>query len=545
MRLLKLMMPFRWWIALAVLLAFGTLGASVGLMAMSAYLISKAALVTGFFELALAVTAVRALAIARAALRYVERYITHLATFRILTRLRVWLYTAVEPLAPARLQGYRSGDLLTRIVADIETLDQFYVRVVAAPLAAALTTALSFVIVGAFDLTLGVILVAFLLLTGVALPLMTRRLSHVPAAQLIADRAQLNAVLTDEIQGIADLMAFGQEQRFHASALRLSGELQRAQVRLAMVRGMSNALAVLLASLAGLTVLLLAIPLVSDGKIEGVFLALLPLTAIASFEAVQPLGAALQQLETSQAAARRLFDLIDAPPPAIDPMHPLPPPADYSIEFHNVSFRYAPDEPRALDNLSFRLPAGGRMAITGASGAGKSTLVNLLLRFWETHEGQICIGGNDVRAYHADDLRELLGVVSQHIHLFSGTIRDNLLLAKGDATDDEISAACRMAQVHDFITSLPLGYDTLVGENGLKLSGGERQRIAIARVVLKDAPILILDEATANLDALTEQKVMQALASFMRGRTTLIISHRLAGFEPGDPIIVLEHGHVE
>jgi ABC-type multidrug transport system fused ATPase/permease subunit len=301
----------------------------------------------------------------------------------------------------------------------------------------------------------------------------------------------------------------------------------------------------LLASLAGLTVLFLAIPLVSDGTIEGVFLALLPLTAIASFEAVQPLGAALQQLEMSQAAARRLFDLIDAPPPAKDPVHPLPPPADYSIEFHNVSFRYAPDEQRALDNVSFRLPAGGRMAVTGASGAGKSTLVNLLLRFWETHEGRICIGGNDVRAYHADDLRELLGVVSQHIHLFSGTIRDNLLLAKGDATDDEISAACRIAQVDDFIASLPLGYDTLVGENGLKLSGGERQRIAIARVVLKNAPILILDEATANLDALTEQRVMQALASFMRGRTTLIISHRLAGFEPGDPIIVLEHGHVE
>jgi ATP-binding cassette subfamily C protein CydC len=539
------MMPFRWWIALAVLLVFGTLGASVGLMAMSAYLISKAALVTGFFDLAVAVTAVRALAIARAALRYVERYITHLATFRILTRLRVWLYTAVEPLAPARLQGYRSGDLLTRIVADVETLDQFYVRVVAAPIAAALVTALTFIIVGAFDLKLGVVLVAFLLLTGVALPLMTRRLSHVPTAQLIADRAQLNAVLTDEIQGIADLMAFGQEQRFHGRALRLSGELERAQVRLAMIRGMSIALAVLLASLAGLTVLFLAIPLVSDGTIEGVFLALLPLTAIASFEAVQPLGAALQQLEMSQAAARRLFDLIDAPPPAKDPVHPLPPPADYSIEFHNVSFRYAPDEQRALDNVSFRLPAGGRMAVTGASGAGKSTLVNLLLRFWETHEGRICIGGNDVRAYHADDLRELLGVVSQHIHLFSGTIRDNLLLAKGDATDDEISAACRIAQVDDFIASLPLGYDTLVGENGLKLSGGERQRIAIARVVLKNAPILILDEATANLDALTEQRVMQALASFMRGRTTLIISHRLAGFEPGDPIIVLEHGHVE
>jgi ATP-binding cassette subfamily C protein CydC len=541
-RLLALMAPFRWWIALAVLLCFGTLGASVGLMAMSAYLISKAAFVSGFSQLAVAVTAVRAFAITRAALRYAERYISHLATFRILTRLRVWLYMAIEPLAPARLQGYRSGDLLTRIAADIETLDQFYVRVVVPPLAAALVTALSFIILGAFDVQLGLVLVAFLVVTGVALPLVTRRLSQAPAAQLVAERANLNAVLTDEIQGIADLMAFGQEQSFRARALRLSGELERAQMRVATVRGMSNALATLLAGLAGLTVLLLAIPLVTGGEIDGVFLALLPLTAIASFEAVQPLGAALQQLEASQAAARRLFELIDAPPAVDDPAHPLPLPTDHSIEFRGVRFRYAPGEPLALDDVSFRIPSGGRMAVTGESGAGKSTLVNLLARFWEAGEGQVCIGGNDVRAYRADDLRDLLGVVSQHVHLFNGTIRDNLLLAKGDATDDEIIAACRQAQIHVWITSLPAGYDTLVGENGLKLSGGERQRLAIARVILKNAPILILDEATANLDALTEQQVMEALKPFMKGRTTLIVSHRRAGFEQADHVMALERG---
>jgi ATP-binding cassette subfamily C protein CydC len=542
-RLLTLMAPFRWWIVLAVLLAFGTLGATVGLMAMSAYLISKAALVTEFYALAVTVTAVRTFAIARAALRYAERYITHLVTFRFLTRLRVWFYAAIEPLAPARLQGYRSGDLLTRIVADIETLDQLVVRVVAPPVAAALVVALSFLMLGAFDWQLGLVLLAFLVLTGIALPLVTHRLSQAPAAQLITERAHLNAVLADEIQGIADLMAFGQEQGFHERALRLSGALERAQLQVAANRGMNNALAALLASLAGLTVLMLAIPLVSGGEIEGVFLALLPLTAIASFEAVQPLGSAFQQLETSQAAARRLFDLIDAPP-VLDPLHPLPPPADYTIEFRGVSFRYTDGEPLALDRVSFRIPSGGRMAVTGPSGAGKSTVVNLLLRFWEAQAGQICIGGHDVRAYRDDDVRALLGVASQHIHLFNGTVRDNLLLAKGDATEDELIAACRQAQLHDFITSLPAGYDTLVGENGLKLSSGERQRIAIARMVLKAAPILILDEATAHLDALTEQQVMQALEPFMQGRTTLIISHRQAGFAYVDQVLALESGHI-
>jgi thiol reductant ABC exporter CydC subunit len=376
------------------------------------------------------------------------------------------------------------------------------------------------------------------------LPLLTRRLSQAKARQIIGTRANLSAVLTDEIQGVADLIAFGQEQRLRTQVLRLSGELERAQMRVATVRGMTNALAALYAGLAGLTVLLLAIPLVSAGAIDGVFLALLPLTAIAAFEAVQPLGTALQQLEASQAAARRIFELIDAPPAVTDPARPLPLPIDHTIEFRDVRFRYAPDEPLVLNGINLRVPHGERMAITGESGAGKSTLVNLLVRFWEAEEGQVCIGGNDARAYRADDLRDLIGVVSQHAHLFNGTIRDNLLVAKGDATDGEIVAACRQAQVDEFVASLPAGYDTLVGENGLKLSGGERQRITIARAILKDAPILILDEATANLDALTEQQVMAALEPFMQGRTTLLISHRRVGFEWADQIVTLDHGRI-
>jgi ATP-binding cassette subfamily C protein CydC len=543
-RLLKLAAPFRWWVALAVLLCFGVLGASVGLMAMSAFLISKAALASGFSQLAVIVTAVRAFAIGRAALRYAERYVSHLATFRILTRLRVWFYTAVEPLAPARLDGYRGGDLLTRIVADIETLDQFYVRVVVPPIAAALVTALSCLILGSFDVRLGLVLLAFLLLTGVVLPLITRRLSHAPSVQVIGERAALNAALTDEIQGMADVLAFGREERLQAQVFQRSDRLQRAQVRLALARGMSNALAALLAGLAGLTILLLAIPLTTGGEIARVYLALLPLTAIAAFEAVQPLGAALQHFESSQAAAQRLFELIDAPPSVSDPARPMPPPAEHSIEFRDVRFRYASDSPPVLDGVSFQVPEGGRLAVTGESGAGKSTLINLLVRFWDAQAGEVRVGGHDVRAYRSADLRERIGVVSQQVHLFNGTIRDNLLLAKGDATDEEIRAACAQAQIHEFIASLPDGYDTLVGENGLKLSGGERQRIAVARVILKGAPILILDEATANLDAATEQAVMQALDSFMHGRTTLIISHRRSAFEHADQILVLDRGRV-
>jgi len=527
-----------------VLLSFATTGASVGLMAVSAYLISKAALVTDTADLNVIITGVRFFAISRAALRYAERYVTHLATFRILTRLRVWFYRAIEPLAPARLMQYRSGDLLTRIVADIETLENFYLRVVIPPLAAVLVTILGCLILGSFDVWLAVALLAFIVVTGVVLPLASRWLSRQPAAELIATRAELNASLVDEVQGIADLLAYGQEDAYQARALSLSQQLNRVQERLAAIRGMGNGLAALFTSLAALTVLFMAIPLVTAGKIDGVFLALLPLTAIACFEAVQPLAHAFQMLESSQAAARRIFELIDSKPAVVDPVAPAP--ADQpasravSIEVRDLRFRYAPDEPPVLDGVSFSVPAGGRVALVGANGSGKSTVVNLLLRFWDTDEGTIRIGGRELRTVGADDVRGLLGVVPQHTHLFNASIRDNLYLANPEASEADLVAACQQAQLHDFVRSLPQGYDTLVGENGLLLSGGERQRLAIARAILKDAPILILDEATSHLDALTAARVWQALDRFMAGRTTIIISHQRANLAHVDQTISLD-----
>jgi ABC-type multidrug transport system fused ATPase/permease subunit len=311
---------------------------------------------------------------------------------------------------------------------------------------------------------------------------------------------------------------------------------------------LGHGLGALFASLAGLTVLFLAIPLVAGGQIDGVFLALLPLTAIASFEAIQPLSQAAQMLESSKAAAGRIFELIDAEPAVADapgsPVHPSShlPTHGLSIDVRDLRFRYAPDEACVLDGLSFSVPAGGRVAIVGPNGSGKSSLVSLLLRFWDYEAGTIHIGGRDVRALAADDVRALIGVVPQHTHLFNATMRDNLYLANPDASDADLVAACQQAQLHDFIQGLPQGYDTMIGENGLLLSGGERQRLAIARAILKGAPILILDEATSQLDAVTEQRLMQSLQGFMAGRTVLIISHRRAGLLGVDHIIALDGG---
>jgi thiol reductant ABC exporter CydC subunit len=551
-RLVRLMAPFRWWIAFSVAVGFSTLGANIALMAMAAYLISQAALATSVADLSVTIAAVELFAVSRVALRYVERSVIHGTTFRILTKLRVWLYTALEPLAPACLLRYRSGDVLTRLLADIDTLEQFYARAVVPPVAAALATGLAALILGAFNVWLGIALLCFLLLTGGVLPLTTLWLSRAPAKQTVATRAELAAALVDETQGMADLLAYGQETRHFALIGTLSQRLSHVQERLAVVRGLGLALGALMASLAGITVLLLAIPLVSGDTLGGVYLALIPLTAIASFEAVQPLTLALQTLEASREAARRIFELIDAKPAVVEmPLAPrpqstpaCPDPGNFCLEVRNLCFSYEPGEERVLDDVSFTVPAGRRMAIVGPSGSGKSTLVNLLLRFWEYPSGSITLGGRELCEYPPDMVRAMMSVVAQDTYLFSGTIRDNLLLVDPDATDAAIISVCRQAQLDEFVQSLPNGYDTWVGENGLRFSGGERQRLAIARALLKDAPILILDEATTHLDAVTENAVWEALDSFMIGRTTLIIAHDVHGIPSLDQVLTLDRGRL-
>ena len=507
---------------------FLAIGSNVALMAMSAYLISKAAIVSNVAEIALAITSVRVLAIGRATFRYLERYVTHRATFAILADLRVWFFASIEPLAPARLATRRSGDLLARIVADIETLEDFYVRIIVPPVVAVLVTAFASVLLGVFDPLLGLALAAFLVLTGIVLPVASRRLSRRPAIALVASRAELSAMLVDEIGGIADLVAMDRAADHRERLLALGRAIgpgdRRAGPR-ARRRGRAGGD--------------IREPGVGDdpghrrrarrrGAARRRLPRLLPLVALASFEVIAPLSQAFALLDANEAAARRLFELTDVPPAVTDApgLDPTPVIAGHAIEFRNVRFRYGPDEPYVLDACSFVVPSGASLAIVGPSGVGKSTLVNLLLRFWDYDEGEILIGGRELHELHADEVRRMLGVVAQDVHLFNATIRDNLALADADVTDETIVAACRQARIHDAIAALPDGYATRIGQDGLLLSGGERQRLAIARAIIKDAPILILDEATANLDVETERDVLAALAPFMAGRTTLVVSHR-------------------
>jgi ATP-binding cassette subfamily C protein CydCD len=552
--LLSFLAPFWPRILLSVLLGFAAIACGIGLMGASAWIIASAALGPSIAELQVAIVGVRFFGIARGFARYGERLASHDVTFRVLARLQVWFYAAIEPLAPARLARQRSGDLLSRVVGDIGALENFYLRAVAPAIVAVLTALLAAFLVGRTDSRLAAVLLLFLALGGVAAPLLARTLGRQPGRRLAVIRGDLNAALVDGIQGMADLLAFGGAGAQLARVQALSLDLSSLQRRMTAIGGLNSALISLCTALAALSLLAGATPLVVGGAVSGVSLAVLVMITLAIFEAVVPLPAAAQHLESSLEAGRRLLSLAEAPTdrvkvrpdeqfasgdaePGDQTASAIP-----SVSFENVWFRYAEDEPWVLRDVSFTLPAGEHVAIVGPSGAGKTTLVNLLLRFWDVGDGCIRLSDCALRDLAPEEVRRNLGVVTQNTHLFSGTIRDNLLLARPGANPADLDAAVARAQLTDFIRSLPDGYDTWVGEYGLRLSGGERQRLAIARSLLKDAPVLILDEPTANLDPVTGRAVLDSIRALMAGRSVLSITHSLAGLEDADQVLVMRHG---
>ncbi len=543
-RMARWIMPFRGRIALAILLGVATIVSGIGLMSTSAYIISAAALHPSIAVLDVAIVGVRFFGIARGIFRYLERLVSHSVTFRILARLRVHFYDALEPLAPAGLGGYRTGDLFARMLADVEVLQHFFVRVIAPSAVAVVVTLLTWLFMRAYDLRLANAVAACLVLGGVAVPALAHILAARPGQRLVTVQGELTAQVFDGLHGMPELVAFGRERDYQRQIAILARQAERLRGRLAWINGLHAALTMLLVYVAGLFVLLIAIPLVAAGRLSGVYLAVLFLAATASFEAVAPLPAAFEHLASSVAAARRLFEIADHRPAVSDPPHPSPPPHDFSLALSHLSMRYDLCAPRALDDVSFTIPAGGTLAVVGPSGAGKSTLISVLMRFWDYESGECLLGGHDLRAYRQDDVRACMSVVSQHTYLFSGTIRQNLLIARPSASEADMIAAARQARLHDFVESLPLGYDTWIGEDGARLSGGQRQRIAIARALLADAPILLLDEATANLDTLTERDVLREVLALAQGRTTLIVTHRLIGLDAADEIVVLDAGRV-
>ena len=532
------------WVALSILLSTLTIGSSVALIGTSSWLISTAALHPSVADLGVSVVGVRFFGISRGLFRYLERLVSHNVTFHLLARLRVWFYQKLEPLAPARLMEYKSGDLLARVIGDVETLENFYVRVVSPSLTAILVGVIVAIFFASFYLPIALVLIGFFLALGLILPLFAQLFSRVPGQRLITQRAELQSQLVDGIQGMADLLAFGQGGR-HARQIEATGkDYGSTQKQMGRINGLHSALGTLLTNLGLWIVLALTIPQVTAGNIKGVMLGTFALMTLASFEAVNPLPLAAQMWNVSREAAKRLFEVVDAEPAVAETGDQRIEIDSFSLQFSNLSFAYPNQPTSALRNLSFIVPNGKSIAIVGPSGAGKSTIANLLLRFWEHETGEIALGGVPLKMLNQDEVRKKIALVSQNSYFFNTSIRENLRLARRSISQEEMESAARAAQIHEFIVKLPKGYDALIGEQGLRLSGGERQRLAIARALLKDAPILLFDEPTANLDPLTEKEVLATLFEIMHGKTSLLITHRLVGLQNLDQILVMDHGEI-
>jgi thiol reductant ABC exporter CydC subunit len=527
-------------VAVAALLGALTVVLAIGLMATSGYLISRAAERPPILSLMVAVAAVQAFGLGRPIFRYLERLASHDLALRSLGKLRTRFYERVEPLAPAELETFRTGDLLARMVGDVDAQQGLYLRGLLPPAAALLAGAVAVGAAAAFAPAAGLVLATGLLAGGLAVPALSGVLGARAGRRQAEARGALSAELVELLGAAPELLASGARQGMDRIRT-ADASLVRLARRDAFATGIGDGAGVIVTGMTVAGVLAVAVHTSAQGRLDHVLIATLALLALASFEAVAPLASAARELSATLAAGRRLLDLATRKPAVREPTDPVPAPQwPFAVALDDVRARYLGQSRPVLSGLSLRLDPGERVALVGPSGAGKTTVANLLLRFLDPEAGRVTLAGRDLRQYRLRDVRRVIAVAGQDSHLFATTIRDNLLVARPEATEREIEVALRRARLWDWIQRLPDGLHTFVGEQGHELSGGQQQRLVLARALLAGAPVLALDEPTAHLDARTAAELMRDVFSAAGDRTVLLITHRGEGLELVDRVLTLD-----
>jgi ATP-binding cassette subfamily C protein CydCD len=532
-------------LGLALALGSLALGSAVGLMATSGWLISRASQQPPVLHLMVAVTATRTFGIGRAVFRYGERLVSHDAVLRMLADTRVAVYRRLERLAPAGLRRTRRGDLLSRLVTDVDALQDYWLRWLLPAGAALLVSAGSVTFTAWLLPEAGAALAVGLLAAGVGVPLVTGAVARRAERRLAPARGALATRVTDLLTGTAELTVAGALPSRTAEARRADGTLTRIASRAATATALGDGLTALISGLTVASAALLGAQAVADGRLGGVVMAVVVLTPLAAFEAVLGMPLAVQYRQRVHRSAERVYEVLDAPAPVREPERPRQAPdAPFPLVVRDLAARHAGQDRDALAGLDLTLEEGRRVAVVGPSGSGKTTLAQVLLRFLDATRGSYTLAGVDANALDGDDVRRLVGLCAQDAHLFDSSVRENLLLARKDAGERELRDALARARLLQWADSLPDGLDTLVGEHGARLSGGQRQRLALARALLADFPVLVLDEPAEHLDLPTADALTADLLAATEGRTTVLITHRLAGLEDVDEVIVLDEGRV-
>ncbi|HAU5594343.1 TPA: cysteine/glutathione ABC transporter ATP-binding protein/permease CydC [Citrobacter amalonaticus] len=536
----------KWMLTLGIVLAIITLLASIGLLTLSGWFLSASA-VAGFagiysFNYMLPAAGVRGAAITRTAGRYFERLVSHDATFRVLQHLRIHTFSKLLPLSPAGLARYRQGELLNRIVADVDTLDHLYLRVISPLVGAFVVIMIVTIGLSVLDVTLACTLGGVMLLTLFIMPPVFYRAGKTTGQNLTHLRGQYRQQLTSWLQGQAELTIFGASDRYRAQMEATELQWHEAQRRQSELTALSQALMLLIGAIAILLMLWMAAGGVGDNAQPGALIALFVFCALAAFEALAPVTGAFQHLGQVIASAMRITELTEQKPEVTFPTDVSDVPDQVTLTLRDVSFSYPEQAQKALDSLSLQVNPGEHIAILGRTGCGKSTLLQLLTRAWDPQQGEILLNGCSIATLNEATLRKTISVVPQRVHLFSATLRDNLLLAAPDASDDQLTDTLRRVGLEKLLDDA--GLNSWLGEGGRQLSGGELRRLAIARALLHDAPLMLLDEPTEGLDATTESQMLELLAEVMRDKTLLMVTHRLRGLARFDQIIVMDNGQI-
>lgn len=543
---LKLYKKHWFGLSLGMLLAFLTLAASIGLLTLSGWFLSAAA-IAGLtiaretFNYMLPGAFVRGFAMGRTAGRWGERVVSHNATFKLLTDLRIFFFSKLAPLIPGRVSNLRDADLLNRLVADIDAMDHVYLRLVSPMVVGTLGILGLTALVSWFDSSLGLTLGAILFALLLTWPLLFYKLGKRNGSELTQNKADLRIATLDWLQGYSELTLFGAEQRYRETILNTQEKLLKNQFFNAHFSGLAQAL-LLLAN--GWTIVLM-LWLAADGvggNTPDPMIALVAFATMASVELLMPIAGAFQHLGQTLTSARRLNDIILSEPDVQFPEHSDSHNDAFSIEYSRVSFSYPNTTNNVLKEVNLSIPAEHRIAIVGQTGSGKSTLLQLLNRYWDVQKGTIKIAGLAIQHWSESDLRKAISVVSQRVDILNGSLRDNLVMAKPEASDDELAQVLTKVGLAKLLNDT--GLDTWLGDGGRQLSGGEKRRVGIARALLHNAPILLLDEPTEGLDKQTEQQIMQLFEQHFVGKTVIFITHRLVDLDKMDSICLIEQGEI-
>lgn len=547
---LKLFKPYAMWLVSGIILSLITSLAAITLLSLSGWFITASAMagllsIDGnvlAFNFMLPAAQIRALAIMRTLGRYAERLVTHEATFRVLAQIRSWFFQQLIPLVPGRLALMRSGDLLSRMTADIDALDALYLRLVAPVFVAILGVTAVTIVLATYAPIISIANGLILFVAAVYVPWLFNRLGSEGAERITVLMANYKIRQVDTLQGFADLLANQAYERYSVFLQQFSDRMIHTQRQNNCLTGISSAITFLLSQISFTVVLILAGLLYTENQLTGSEVALVVFCVLASFELVTPLPQALQMLAKTQKSAQRIRQVAKLKPTITEPQQILLLPQSYDLQLSDVCFRYSDQQDWVLKNINVQIPLGTKLAIVGASGSGKTTLLHLIMHYFDPEIGQVALAGYSLSQYGSEPLMTCFGVLSQRSQLFATTIKENLLIAKPDATAKELDAAIKAAGLEKFISYLPEGLNTWVGESGVKVSGGEARRIALARLYLKDAPILILDEPTEGLDSETERDVFQALSVFATQKTIIMVTHRAAGLSLVDKVYRMEQG---